>query len=127
VIRFVILAAALAFLAGCDPGPKTYRVTGTVSWQGNPVADGTINLIAEDGMSTPASAKIADGKFELVTTAGMKKVEVFNRRNKGYDPVMKQDIMTNDIPTEYNGSETKLRFEVKPDAENVLDLKLPQK
>ncbi len=32
----------------------------------------------------------------------------------------------NDIPGEYNG-ETKLRFEVQPNDDNVLELVLPQK
>src|SRR4051812_19705158 len=98
-MRTLLLAAGLILLAGCDSGPKMYRVTGTVSWEGKPIAEGNITLIAEDDKTTPAPAKIIDGKFKLKTTAGMKKVEITNRRNFGYDPVMKQEIIKNELPS----------------------------
>lgn len=127
MIRFSILVVGLLLLAGCDRGPKLYRVTGTVFWNDKPIADGRINMLAEDGKTSPASAPIVDGKFELQTTAGMKKIEITNRVNKGYDKVMKQDIITNEIPSEYFGGESKLRFEVKEHDENVYEVKLPLK
>lgn len=127
MFRFTVLVVGLLLLAGCDRGPKEYRVIGTVYWEGKPIPDGRINMLAEDGSTTPASAPIVDGKFEMMTTAGMKRVEVTNRVNKGYDKVMKQDIITNEIPSEYFGGETKLRFEVKAIDENVYEAKLPLK
>lgn len=127
ILRWGTFALMLGILAGCDRGPKLYRVTGTVYWDGKPIADGRINMLAEDGKTSPATAQIVDGKFELMTTAGMKKVEITNRVNKGYDQVMKQEIITNEIPSEYFGGESKLRFDVKETDENVYDLKLPLK
>ena len=124
--RAAALFVALAALAGCDAGPKLYKVTGTVSWQGKPVENGQINLIAEDGQATPAGAKIVDGKFELTATAGPKRVEVYNQRVTGFSKEMNQETRTNDIPPAYN-AETKLRFEVRPADDNTLDLTLPQK
>ncbi len=124
----VLCAAGLAFLlAACSASaPKLYKVTGTVSWKGAPIENGRINLIAVDGGSPPASAKIENGKFELQAAAGLKRVEVFNQKVKGYDKVMGANAFYNDIPGEYNG-ETKLRFEVQPNDDNVLELVLPQK
>lgn len=124
--RAAALFAVLAALAGCDSRPKLYKVTGTVTWQGKPVENGRISLIAEDGKTTPAAAPIVDGKFELTATAGPKKVEVYNQRVTGFSKEMQQETRTNDIPPAYN-AETKLRFEVKPADDNTLDLALPQK
>jgi hypothetical protein len=126
VTRAAALFAGLVALAGCDSGPKLYKVTGTVRWQGKPVETGRISLIAEDGKTAPASAPIVDGKFELQALPGPKRVEVFNQRVTGFSKEMNQETRTNDIPREYN-SETKLRYEVRPADDNVYDLDLPLK
>ncbi len=124
MIRFLLFGVVLAGFAGCDSGPKTYRVTGMVYWKDQPISEGQISFLAEDGRSSPASSPIKDGKYEVRITEGIKKIEITNQRNKGYDPVMKQDIRTNDIPDEYNAN-TSLRFEVQPNDDNVYDVKLP--
>jgi hypothetical protein len=122
----LLLGVALIALIGCDSGPKLYRVTGTVYWNNEPISKGSINFIAEDGKTTPASATIKDGKYELQTTAGPKKIEVHSQRSKGYDKVMKQETWEDEIPDKYH-AKTELRFEVKPSDDNVYDLKLPMK
>src|SRR4051812_42945591 len=121
--RMPTLVAGILLLAGCDSGPKLYRVTGTVSWNGQPVETGRINLIADDGKTTPASAPIVNGKFEMTALPGLKRVEVHNQRVTGYSKEMQQETRTSDIPPEYN-AETKLRFEVRPADDNTLDLAL---
>jgi hypothetical protein len=124
----VLCACGLALaLAACSgPEARPHRVTGTVTWKGVPIENGRINLIAADGKSAPASAKIEQGRFELYATPGVKRVEVLSQKEKGFDKAMNQQIVVNDIPREYNG-ESKLRFEVQPHDGNVLELVLPQR
>jgi hypothetical protein len=117
---------ALALVGCSDPGPKLYKVTGTVTWKGAPIENGQINVLADDAGTAPATSKIVDGKFELRTTAGVKRIEVFNQKDAGFNKAMGANAFYNDVSKEYN-VETKLRFEVKPSDDNVLDLVLPQK
>src|SRR5262245_36756857 len=126
MVRYLCAAALALAMAACSDKPKLYKVTGTVWWKGAAVANGSRNILAAGGESAPATAKIENGKFELRTTAGMKRVEVFNQKDKGFDKAMGTNAFYNDIPGEYNGV-SKLRFEVQPNDNNVLELVLPQK
>jgi hypothetical protein len=118
--------AILIVGAGCpNSSPKLYRVTGTVLWQGKPMEVGVINVIAVDGQTAPASAKIVNGKFEVRTSAGMKTMSIYNQRDLGFNKAMNQNVFTNDVPGEYNANST-LRFEVAPHDDNVYDVSLPQ-
>lgn len=124
MIRYLALSALLLPAAGCNSEPKTYRVTGTVKWNGAPIPSGQINFISTDGQTTPSSSKIVDGRYELWIAPGQKRVEVFSQRSKGYDKVMKQETYVNEIPLEYN-AKSGLTFEVLPHNENVYDAALP--
>jgi hypothetical protein len=126
MIRLFSGALLALALIGCSSQPKLYKVTGTVTWKGAPIENGQLNVLADDAQTAPATSKIVNGKFELRTTAGVKRVEVFNQKEKGFDKAMGANAMFNDVPKEYN-FETKLRFEVKPSDDNVLELALPQK
>ena len=126
MFRYLCAAALALAMAACSGQPKLYKVTGTVTWKGAPIANGRLNILSAGGESVPATAKIENGKFELRTTAGLKRVEVFNQKDKGYDKAMGTNAFYNDIPGEYNGA-SKLRFEVQPNDDNVLELTLPQK
>lgn len=55
--------AALVVLAGCNRGPKTYHLTGTITYQGKPVPVGNIMFEPETG-GQPGFAKIKDGKYD---------------------------------------------------------------
>ncbi len=126
MLRFLTLAGLTIALAGCDGSPKTYRVTGTVTWQGTPVADGQINFIAVDGLTQPASTKLVNGAYDLRATAGAKTVQVYAQRSKGFDKVMKQEVFEGFMPPEYNAKSV-LTFDVQPNDDNVFDLALPPK
>lgn len=125
---FALAAAAMVLLAaGCDSGPKTYRVTGAVTWQGQTVDDGQIIFEAEDGQTHPGSAKFQPGgKYELRVTAGLKRVKVHGQRSKGFDKIMNQERFEAYIPAEYD-AKSKLTFDVQPNDDNVFDIKLPMK
>lgn len=121
-----VLFAMLVCAAGCmEPSTPLYRVTGTVLWQGKPMEVGVINLIAVDGQTAPASAKIKDGKFEARTTRGLKTMSIYNQRDLGFNKAMNQNAFTNDVPAEYNARSV-LTFEVQPTDDNVYEVALPQ-
>ena len=76
-ILAVVSLASLLFLAGCDTGPPipdTYTVTGTVTYQGQPV-EGADVLFARDSRDIAkgemAMGKTgADGSYTLTTRVG---------------------------------------------------------
>jgi len=110
---------------GCSTGTKTYKVRGTVSWKGTPIEKGQIHLYAEDNTTPPASAPIIHGNFEMEAPPGRKRVEIYSQKQGEFDKTMGASKIYNDIPPEYN-SNSKLRFEVQPNNDNVLNLQLPQ-
>jgi len=127
LIRFFAIALFATGVAGCmEPGPTLYRVVGTVTWHGKPMEVGVINLVDPEGQTSPASAKIANGKFEVRTTRGLKTMIIYNQRDLGFNKAMNQNVFTNDVPAEYN-AQSKLRFEVQPNDDNVYEVALPQK
>jgi hypothetical protein len=56
---------ALLSLTGCSDKPKLAQVTGTVTYKGQPLKEGTITFIPSDGRS--ATGKIVDGKIKDVS------------------------------------------------------------
>jgi hypothetical protein len=82
VNRLITRAAAIAVLAACLSGcaDRPATVEGTVTLDGQPVADAQVTLVL-DGADGPApSAETdADGKFRLEAMPGKYKVTVFKR------------------------------------------------
>jgi hypothetical protein len=101
-----------------------YKVTGTVSWQGTPVADGQINFLPADGSVHPTTAKIANGRYEARVPAGPMKVEVYAERDLGFSKAMNQNVKESYIPAEYNALST-LSVDVQPNDANTADFHLP--
>lgn len=63
---FVALGlSSLLLLSGCSRGPTLGKVSGTVTYKGQPLKEGTITFIPADGRS--ATGKIVDGKITDVT------------------------------------------------------------
>ena len=123
--RTSILALAIAVLTlSCDSAPRKYRVVGSVSWQGQPIADGNINFLPEDGTVHPVTAKIVDGRYDALVPAGKMKVEIFADRDLGYSEAMHQNVKTRLIPEEFN-SLSKLEVDVQSNDTNEASFLLP--
>jgi hypothetical protein len=128
--RSEILVATLATLliAGCSGEPRLYPVSGSVSLDGQPVANGDIMFVSLDGVRGPDPSKIKDGNYALKTTKGKKRVEISaskirpgGARGGGGEPVPEEYI-----PTRYN-MESKLGADVQPNNKNRFDFPLEGK
>jgi hypothetical protein len=106
---------------------KTYPVTGTVTWNGDPIPEGYIVFMPEDRTAAPESSTITAGTFRFRSTAGTKKVEISADRQVGErDPVMNTVARESYIPPWYN-EETTLAAEVTPDGDNRFEFSLTDK
>lgn len=70
-IWFGICAVSFVFAAGCSGDaadvPKTVAVSGTVSYNGNPVAGATVTFMGEGAPRAAIGTTDAEGKFQLST------------------------------------------------------------
>ncbi|QDS88966.1 hypothetical protein EC9_31620 [Rosistilla ulvae] len=72
---FVLPAAIALLFAGCGPALDDMRlipVTGTVTYQGEPVLDGVIRLVPSEGTDAPVrTRKIKEGAYEFADRAAV--------------------------------------------------------
>ena len=123
-----ILVAALLLAGGCFAPRTTGDVTGTVSIDGVPAADGSIAFFPVDGKSPTSGTTIKDGKYEAEVPLGTVKVQIRVSKVVGqkklYDtpdsPV--QPLMKEILPAKYN-DETELTLDVKP-GDNEMNFEL---
>jgi hypothetical protein len=117
----VCLSLALAGCGGGGNGPKLYPVSGTVTFNGEPLKEGRIvyRLSGAGSSGRSYSGPIADGAYKLESEPGSAVVEItayrevpgkFDRSNG--DPVPLKEMY---IPRKYNAATT-LKAEVKPDS-----------
>lgn len=130
--RFPALAILMLLLAGCgSSGPQTYTVSGTVTFDGAPVAEGQIIFRDPAGQLPTAAGPIAAGQFSFESQPGPKKVEITAMRdipgkmdtsNPGEAVPMREMY----IPASYN-SNSNLTAEVSPSGDNQFTFDLKSK
>ena len=117
-----------ALVTGCADQPKLGKVTGTVSYKGQPLKDGTITFVPADGR--PATGKIVDGQITNVTC-----YETNDGVPLGQHTVLVQSPPPGDdmykpvkslIPERYSSLKSDLKAEIIA-GENVLKLELTDK
>lgn len=127
----LLMAGMLVAVVGCGGGDgDTADVSGTVSYDGKPIENGSINFIATDGKGTGGGV-IKDGKYSATKVRiGPNKVQVSGSKvvgkKKAYntpDSPM-QDVTAEYLPKKYN-EQTELTFEVKP-GKNERNFELPK-
>lgn len=122
-VTLLLLTIALV-CTGCSDGkPPKYKLSGTVTFDGKPVPEGSIMFLASDLHGQPETAQIVDGKYALEVTAGQKKVVVEASKFVGPEDKM-MGVRPRDqyLPTKYN-VDSALTREVKPQ-DDVYDLAL---
>lgn len=112
----LLLVSFLMWLVGCTggggrPTEKTYPVSGTVTLDGQPLAEGEI-YFKDTTKGDVAFGQIKDGKFAFQAPAGPKKVEIYAYKME-LDPVAKemygdqaQPTKVNYIPAKFNTDST---------------------
>ncbi len=116
LLRMVLLLAL-----GCGSG--TCEVTGTVTFDGQPVPHGDIVLNDVEGRLGPDYGKIEDGRFALQAKPGRKKVEIRASREVPERKTEMGAYFEDYIPRRYN-AETTLTADVTPGGKNHWDYKL---
>ena len=122
-----ILGALL--LVGCGAeGPAGREISGNVSYQGTPLASGTIEFFAADEDQQIWQTTVAQGKYFVPAASGLmpgsygvriQSVVVRAARSEATDPVPQ----VVDIPAKYN-TQTVLTAEVGEDAEQTINFML---
>jgi hypothetical protein len=119
----------LAAFAGCDNTDKG-TVSGTVTFDGQPVPTGAVTFVKEDGELVREGAVIQDGKFQASLPPGKYKIElnaqkvVGKRTQVGMDGKSEEVVTTEELfPARFN-TQTELREEIERGAQTIkLDLK----
>lgn len=115
-MRTLVLLALMAPLAGC--GQRAATVSGQVTVDDQPLKKGVIVFAPADGNGPPAQATIENGRYEVETLPGNKRVQisapVVIGKKKEYDapdaPLV--EITGESLPDRYH-SNSELTFEVK--------------
>jgi hypothetical protein len=72
---WLVTSVAIATAAGCGPGTST--LSGTVTFNGEAVAKGSISLFPTDGKGSPAGGLIENGRYRIAGIApGEKTVQL---------------------------------------------------
>jgi hypothetical protein len=123
---FLAVFFACAAGLGCSRVREepTYDVSGTVTIDGAPLADGFINFESEtpDGQP-PGSAQITKGNYAAKSRAGKKKVTITSNKPTGEKDSGGFDITANWLPAKYNSSTT-LKAEITATGPNKIDFAL---
>lgn len=117
----ILLQLVLVFALGCGSG--NCRVTGTVTFDGQPVSEGDMLLSDVDGRSGPDYGRIEDGKFDFEANPGRKRVEIRASREVPQKRTEMGMYFEDYIPRRYN-SQTILAVDVVPGGKNHWDFKL---
>jgi hypothetical protein len=118
----------LAALAGC--GDDKGSVNGTVTFDGQPVANGAIMFVKSEGGLVREGAVIKDGSFEARVPPGTYKIEVNapkvvgKRKQRGFSGEVEEVELTEELFPERYNTKSELREEIRPGPNTLkLDLK----
>ena len=128
---FSLSAAAAVILAGCGPsGPRTYKVSGTVTFDGAPVQSGNIVFRDAAGKEKSYGGAITAGQYSFESSPGKKKVEISAMREvpgkmDTSNPGQEVPLMEQYIPEKYSDpAKTTLTAEVTGSGEQKIDFPL---
>jgi hypothetical protein len=75
--RFLCLASLVSIVAVVGCAQKPTVVSGSVSWDGNPVKEGSIHFSPKDGKGQTAGGPITDGKYSVEVLPGSYVVKIY--------------------------------------------------
>lgn len=126
---FVVLSLSLVGLVGCGGDSNMGGVTGTVTLDGQPVSDATVNFTPKKAGSPSNGRTDSSGKYELSYSKSKKGAEIGEHtvrvttfRKANPDAETPITAVPEKIPARYN-SKSELTKEVKS-GNNTIDLEL---
>ncbi len=102
----LLLLFSVLFASGCKSGDGKVDVSGTVTFNGKPVEEGTVQFVHT--ADTADTVTITNGKYATRIPPGSKKIAVHGYRKTGEllrDPTDKQSgypVVSNYIPAKFN-------------------------
>jgi len=135
LLACLVLVLAGALIAGCGgSGPRRYEVSGSVSFAGAKVSEGTIAFVPVEGTQGPkAGANIQQGQYHIDRNggpvAGRHRVEIRSFRRTGrklpnMGGQMVIDEVVNELPEKYSGETSELAVAIDARAKNVFNFDL---
>ena len=129
------LAATLGCGSGGPPAPKRASVRGNVTWENEPIVQGSITFVpVGDTKGSPAMAQIQDGQYSLNSTSGppigTHRIEILGNKQVGMTPAVPPATgeipkIEQFVPAKYNKSSTLERDVVA--GQNKFDFELTAK
>ncbi|MBR6436850.1 MAG: hypothetical protein IKS45_10105 [Thermoguttaceae bacterium] len=122
--KYVLFAflTVTALFVGCSGKEKTYSVSGTVSYKGELVPDGSISFVPNDPKKDPQGAPIHNGQYSAQVRKGTMTVRITGSKP---DPKKKMldgsPFWTDFVPEKY-GAQSALTVEIKGSQTENFDL-----
>jgi hypothetical protein len=126
-----LVGLLLVIGSGCGGGPQNEAVSGSVTWKGQPLDQGTIEFVPA-GQGVPVGGVILNGRYQFLSTPGVPpgtyQVRISSRKGKASRPdiadfEMSDPTVKEQIPAKYN-VKTELKAEVKRGGGNTFDFDL---
>jgi hypothetical protein len=114
----ILFAAAALVIAGCRDNTVS-QVSGSVTFDGNPIEDGTISFYPKDGKTQPAGGNIKSGAYSVQVPVGHMEVRISMGKvigkKKLYDKKdsREYELKGEALPEKYN-TKSELRLDVTP-------------
>jgi len=108
IIWLIAICAVSIAAAGCTSDSSKGTVSGTVTLDGQPLANGLIRFVPVDGRTATAEATITDGEFSVEVPVGEKQVSISAPKVVGKRPAYQTpnapmiDIIEELLPARYN-------------------------
>jgi len=118
----VMISIVGVSLTGCSPSDGMVEVSGTVTWNGQPIETGYVSFVPEPSKS-PQSGKIENGQFRFRAYPGQNIVRIEAEKQGTFNEGMNQYNYHQFVPPKYN-SKSELTEEVKASGSNVFKFAL---
>jgi hypothetical protein len=66
-----LMLVCIAVLTGCKGGDERLAISGTVSYKGNPIQEGSIEFVPHPGVKTQSGGPITNGRFRIPASHGL--------------------------------------------------------
>jgi hypothetical protein len=115
------MGLCLLLFAGCSGGARTGTVSGNVTVDGQPLADGTISFNPIDGNTPTSGGKITNGSYSVEVPTGAQKIIISAQKVTGSRAAYEGDpnsprinITAEILPKKYSeAATTELTLDVK--------------